>query len=98
MEYQDREGQEHRPSEQDVGPESGGRPGNQRGDAWSGDVSVAEVELHLGGLEYPIAKEDVVQYLRWQKAPLDVVTFAEQLPEQDFATAADLHASLTQIG
>jgi hypothetical protein len=97
VEYQDREGEEHRPAEQDVGPESGGRPGNQSGGAWSGDVSVSEVEQHLGGLEYPIAKEDVVQYLRWQKAPLDVVDFAEQLPDDEFASAEELRAALTDI-
>lgn len=78
---------------------TGGLKGNQTGGDWDNRPPSAEdLAPHLAGLQFPISKADLVQSMRWQKAPLPVIYFLEKLPERDFASEADIRQAVQQLG
>lgn len=86
------------PDDEMSGIQAGGLPGNQAGGDWEGDQPNVEViERHLVGIEYPIRRDDLVQHIRWQKAPLQIVYFVEQLPNQEYRSAEEIGQALRQI-
>jgi hypothetical protein len=77
----------------------GGRPGNQSGGDWENQRPTPELlRAHLGGMQYPISKADLVQNMRWQKAPLPVIYFLEKLPEREFVSAEEIVAAVAEAG
>jgi hypothetical protein len=78
--------------------EPGGRPGNQTGGDWENHrPSAEEIAEHLGGMQFPISKADLVQNIRWQKAPLPVIYFVEKLPEREFHSAQEITEAVAQL-
>jgi hypothetical protein len=76
----------------------GGRPGNQTGGDWVNHrPSAAELAEHLGGMHFPISKADLVQNIRWQKAPLPVIYVVEQLPEKEYLSADEITRAVEQL-
>jgi hypothetical protein len=76
----------------------GGRPGNQTGGDWENHrPSAEELAEHLGGMQFPISKADLVQNIRWQKAPLPVIYFVEKLPEKEYHSADEITQAVGQI-
>lgn len=77
---------------------AGGRPGNQSGGDWENErPTPEELRTHLGGMQYPISKADLVQNIRWQKAPLPVIYFLEKLPEREFISAEEIVAAVAEL-
>jgi hypothetical protein len=75
----------------------GGRPGNQSGGDWENErPTPEELRSHLGGMQFPIGKADLVQNLRWQKAPLPVIYFMERLPEREYVSAEEIVAAAAE--
>ena len=80
----------HRSVDEDAAA-PGGRPGSQAGGDWANHrPSAAELAEHLGGMQFPISKADLVQNIRWQKAPLPVIYFVERLPEKEYRDADEI--------
>ncbi len=80
----------HRSVDEDAAT-PGGRPGNQTGGDWANHrPSAAELAEHLGGMQFPISKADLVQNIRWQKAPLPVIYYVERLPEKEYRDAEEI--------
>lgn len=76
----------------------GGRPGNQSGGDWeNGRPTPEELRTHLGEMQYPISKADLVQNIRWQKAPLPVIYFLEKLPEREYISAEEIVAAVAEV-
>ncbi len=76
----------------------GGRPGNQTGGDWANHrPSATELAEHLGGMQFPISKADLVQNIRWQKAPLPVIYYVERLPEKEYRDADEIVRAVEEI-
>lgn len=87
-----------RNDDEQSGIKAGGLPGNQAGGDWEDETpSVEIIERHLVEIDYPINKADLVQHIRWQKAPLQVVYLMEKLPDQQYQSAREIHDALTRI-
>jgi hypothetical protein len=86
------------PDDETSGIQAGGLPGNQAGGDWeqyTPDVDV--IEQHLVEINYPISKEELVQHLRYQKAPVEVVHFLQRLPDQQFHSKEEISRALERI-
>lgn len=80
----------HRDVEEDAAA-PGGRPGQQTGGDWEDHrPSAADLAEHLRGMQFPISKADLVQNIRWQKAPLPVIYFVEKLPDRHYHSADEI--------
>jgi hypothetical protein len=56
---------------------------------------MADLELYLTGVTYPVAKADLVRQVRRNGAPANLVAFLEQLPEHvTIDSAADISRGL----
>jgi hypothetical protein len=87
----------HRDVEDDAAA-PGGRPGQQTGGDWENHrPSVEELAEHLGGMQFPIGKADLVQNIRWQKAPLPVIYFVEKLPEQEYHSVDEITRAVDRM-
>ncbi len=87
----------HRSVDEDAAA-PGGRPGNQTGGDWANHrPSAAELAEHLGGMQFPISKADLVQNIRWQKAPLPVIYYVERLPEREYQSADEITRAVEEI-
>ena len=76
----------------------GGRPGNQSGGDWENQRPTPEdLRTHLGGMQFPISKADLVQNVRWQKAPLPVIYFLEKLPEREYVSAEEIVSAVAAL-
>jgi hypothetical protein len=88
--------------EEDIGAEGGplgtaGGPDAVTGGAWGTHEPVlADLELYLEGVEYPVSKDTLVRRLREQEAPPPILYTLEQLPAQDFQSAADISRALNE--
>ena len=86
----------HREPEEDAAA-PGGRPGSQSGGDWENErPTPEELRTHLGGMQFPITKADLVQNMRWQKAPLPVIYFLEKLPERPYISAEEIVAAAAE--
>lgn len=61
------------------------------------DVSPAEIEEHLGGVDYPANKQDLKQHAQNESAPNEVVEVIDQMPEQEYNSAADVASGVGQV-
>jgi hypothetical protein len=58
---------------------------------------MADLELYLGDLEYPVSREELVEHVRHQQAPEVIVLTLEQLPEMEYSSAADISLALEEV-
>jgi hypothetical protein len=58
---------------------------------------LADLELYLGGLNYPVNRDALVEHVRSQDAPEVITVSLQQLPEQEFTSAADISMALEEI-
>lgn len=54
------------------------------------DISVAELEISLGGVRYPAQKSDLVSQAKANRASNDVMTFFHLLPEGKYSRFYDI--------
>ncbi len=60
-------------------------------------VSPAEIERHLGGIDYPASKQELVQHAREQNAPEEVTQVLDRMPDQEYGSAADVAKGVGQV-
>lgn len=58
---------------------------------------MADLELYLGGLQYPVGRDALIKHVRGQNAPEVITLTLEQLPEQEFTSAADISMALAEV-
>ncbi|MBL1263053.1 DUF2795 domain-containing protein [Candidatus Methylomicrobium oryzae] len=56
-----------------------------------------QVQECLSGMDYPADKEEIINHAKDQGADEDVMQTLQQLPEQDYRTAADVSRAIGQI-
>jgi hypothetical protein len=85
-------------SEEDGGIHTRGGPDAISAGAWGTfEPVMAELDLYLEGVRYPIDKTQLVEHVRSRQAPEFMVITLEQLPEQEFESAADIARGLSEI-
>lgn len=55
-----------------------------------GGHSPSNVTHHLKGIHFPAKKQDLVSQARHNKAPPEVMQEIEAMPEQDYASVAEI--------
>jgi hypothetical protein len=85
-------------SEDAGGIHTGGGPDALSAGAWGTfEPVMADLELYLANLEYPVSKEQLVEHVRRQGAPEFMVLTLEQLPQEEFESAADITLGLGEV-
>ncbi len=60
-------------------------------------INPIQVQKFLGGIDYPVAKQDIVNTARNQGATDDVVSTLERLPAEEFASPADVSQAIGEL-
>ena len=62
------------------------------------NVSTAEVQSYLGGIDYPANSQQVADYAKQHGAPNEVVDLLNHLPkDMQYHSAADLNHAIGQL-
>lgn len=61
------------------------------------DVSPAEIEDHLGGVDYPAGKQDLKQHAQQKNAPNEVVETIDQIPDQEYNSPTDVAQGVGKV-
>ena len=56
-----------------------------------------QVQKYLSGMDYPADRDEIIDHAKDQGADNDIVQILQQLPEQDYKTAADVSKAIGQI-
>lgn len=60
-------------------------------------VSPAEVERYLKGIKYPASKRDLINHLRQNRAPQDIIDMVNDIDEEHFNSPTDVTQALGDI-
>ena len=55
-----------------------------------------QVQKFLGGLNYPVRKEDLIQHARDKGADDNVIATLDAIPDEEFETPADVSKAIGQ--
>ena len=98
MTNQKRKLPEWKSPEEGGGIHTEGGPDALEAGAWGTyEPSMADLEIYLDGVEYPISRDELIDHLRTQNAPKVMALTMEQTPEQQFSSAADILLALEAI-
>lgn len=61
------------------------------------DLSPAEVQEHLEGVDYPVEKQDLIRHAQDQNAPEEVMKVLRRIPEQQYDSPVDVSKALGDI-
>ena len=53
-------------------------------------ASLAEIEKFLKGIDFPASKQDLIQYAEDNNAPEHVIEVLNNMPDQQYGSAADV--------
>jgi hypothetical protein len=56
-----------------------------------------QVQKFLGGMDYPVSKEKIVDHAKAKGADDNVIQTLQQLPDESFNTPADVSKAIGQI-
>ena len=89
---------EWKSAEEGSGIHTEGGPDALAAGAWGTyEPMMADLELYLGDLEYPVSRDALIEHLRGQAAPEVMLITLAQMPEQEFTSAADISMGLNEI-
>ena len=60
-------------------------------------VSPAQVEKFLKGIDFPAGKQDIINHAKQNKASDDVMQLLQQMPDKDYASAADVAKEIGKV-
>ena len=60
-------------------------------------VNPIELQKYLKGINYPAGKQDLVQHAQNNGADDDTISMLEQLPDQQYETAADVSKEIGSV-
>jgi hypothetical protein len=55
-----------------------------------GGQSPINVAHHLRGIDFPVAKKDLIDHANSNKADKDVIEILQQMPDREYASMADV--------
>lgn len=56
----------------------------------SSKVSAAQIQVYLGGIDYPVNRQQIIDHARSKGAPDNVMGFLERLPERQYNYPTDV--------
>jgi len=62
-----------------------------------GRISAAQVQQYLQGVSYPAARQDMIDTARTNKAPDDVMSFMNKLPDKTYNSPVDIEKEFGKI-
>lgn len=60
-------------------------------------INPIEVQKHLKGINYPVNKADLINHAKQHGADENLQSLLEELPEDNYETAADVSKAIGQI-
>lgn len=60
-------------------------------------VSPAHIQKFLGGMDYPASKNDLVKHAKEKGADNSVISVLNELPSQEYNSAADVSKAIGQV-
>ena len=89
---------EWKPAEEGGGIHTEGGPDAIEAGAWGTyEPAMADLELYLGDIEYPVSRDELIRHMRNQNAPEVITLTLEQTSDQEFTSAADILLALEEI-
>ena len=61
------------------------------------EVSTADVQQFLAGIDYPKSKQELVDYARSQGAPDQVIDLMKKMEDQEFRNPTDVSKSIGKL-
>lgn len=62
-----------------------------------GQISAAEIEKFVGGIDFPAGKGDLLNHAKSQGAPQEVLEFMEQFPDKEYGSAVDVSQGVSEV-
>ena len=59
--------------------------------------SASQFQSYTKGIDYPKSKAEVIDYMRKNNAPSEVLEMAQSLPDQEFRSAAELTQAFGKV-
>jgi Protein of unknown function (DUF2795) len=85
-------------AEEGSGIHTEGGPDAIEAGAWgSYEPYMADLELYLGDLDFPVDRDELIDHVRDQGAPEVIIVTLAQLPAQQFTSAADISMALEGV-
>lgn len=72
----------------------GGKAATQPG---YGNVSAAEIEKYISGIDFPCDREALIERARGNKAPREVLEIMEQFSAQDYNSPIDVSRQMSEV-
>lgn len=60
-------------------------------------VSPAYVQKFLSGMDYPASKQEIIDHAKKNNADQDVISILQQIPDQQYNSAADVSSGIGQV-
>jgi hypothetical protein len=67
------------------------------GQQQQGSVSAAEVEKFIGGIDFPVDKNQLINHAKDKGAPKEVLDFMGQFPDQEYGSPIDVSRSVSEV-
>ncbi len=61
------------------------------------DVSTADVQQFLGGIDYPKSKQELVDYAKSQGAPQQVIDLMQKMDEKEYHNPIDVSQAIGKL-
>ena len=60
-------------------------------------ASPAEIQKHLGGVDYPASKQELIRHAKDQDAPEDVISVLNRVEDRSYDSPADLMKAVGKV-
>lgn len=60
-------------------------------------VNPVEIQKYLGGVNYPVSKQDLIQHAQSKGADENIKQVLEQLPDDKYETPADVSQAIGKL-
>lgn len=59
-------------------------------------ISAADVEKYIGGIDFPVDKDELISHAKQKGAPKEMLEFMNEFPDQEYDSAIDVSKSVSQ--
>lgn len=60
-------------------------------------ASPAAIQEYLGGMDYPVSKQDLIEHARQQNAPQEMVAVLERVDDGEYNSPTDLTQAIGSV-
>lgn len=62
-----------------------------------GSVSAAEIEKYIGGIDFPVDRDELINHAESKGAPKEVLDFMAKFPDQEYGSPIDVSRGVGQV-